>query len=76
MFVNFRLRHRGAVAALKTLCFVRVRAIRRIVEFNAQATDCACQFLMTQQKLDHPEILGFLVDQVRFCSSHGMCAVK
>lgn len=31
---------------------------------------------MAQQKLDHPEILGFLVYQVRFCSSHGMCAVK
>jgi hypothetical protein len=31
---------------------------------------------MAQQKLDHPEILGFLVYQVRFGSSHGMCAVK
>lgn len=31
---------------------------------------------MAQQKLNHPEILGFLVYQVRFCSSHGMCAVK
>jgi len=52
MFVNFRLWHRGAVAAMKTLYFVRVRALRRIVELNTQATDCACQFLMVQQRFN------------------------
>lgn len=34
------------------------------------------QFRMAQRKVDHPEILGYLVYRVRFCSTQRVCAVK
>lgn len=62
MVNDVRLWHRAAVSALTNSDFYRLRDLQRIIDFNAQVTNRAFQFLMAQQELDHTKILSFLVD--------------
>lgn len=60
---------------VKTLKLNLLRDSQRVVYLDAQVSDGAFEFRVTEQNLDRPKIAGLFINLRSLCSPHGMGAI-